>query len=61
MGVGAVAKPYVTGNIADCIRFATPKAAEWERTGNQINAALVAVRSNLVMHAFAVNGSIPRK
>ena len=41
--------------VADCvvdrIRFAVPQPTEWQRIGNQIDAAMVFARSNLLnMH-----------
>src|ERR1044071_3685085 len=37
--------------IRDCIRRSVPQPTEWQRIGNQINAAFVASRSDFVkMH-----------
>jgi len=40
--------------IPDCVRLAVPPATEWQRIGNQINAARVAARTHFVNdHKFS--------
>jgi len=34
--------------IADCIWFAVPQPTEWQHIGNQINTAVIFVRSDFV-------------
>jgi len=34
--------------IRDCIWFAVPEPAEWQRSGNQINAAMIFALSDFI-------------
>ena len=38
----------VANCIADCVWFAIPQATEWQRIGNEIDAASIFTRANLV-------------
>jgi len=41
-------KLCVSDCIADCARLAVPQATEWERIGNQIDAAMIFAGANFV-------------
>jgi len=49
-------KLRVTDCIGDCIRLAVPQATEWQRIGNQINAAFIGSRSHFVNVDFLLPG-----
>jgi hypothetical protein len=38
--------------ILDCIRLGIPQATEWQRIGNQINAAFIFARTNGLGETF---------
>src|SRR6266487_164558 len=39
--VGASAMRRVSDFVVDCVRLAVPQATEWQRIGNQIDAAMI--------------------
>ena len=39
---------HIVDCVTDCIRFAVPQPTEWQRTGNQIEAAMIFARAHLV-------------
>ena len=44
----ATAKLYRVDCVADCASFSVPQPGEWERIGNQIDAAMIFAQANLV-------------
>jgi hypothetical protein len=34
--------------IRGCVRFAIPQPTEWQRIGNEINAAMISARSHFI-------------
>jgi hypothetical protein len=34
--------------VPDCVRFAVPEPPEWQRVGNEIDAAMIFARTNFV-------------
>jgi hypothetical protein len=46
--MGAAPKFGVANRIADRVWFAIPQATDWQRIGNQIDAALISTRADFV-------------
>jgi hypothetical protein len=44
----AAEKLCVAGGVAGCVWLAIPQPAEWQRVGNQINAAIIFARPDFV-------------
>ena len=38
----------VSDCVADCVRLAIPQPTEWQRIGNQIDAAMIFARADFV-------------
>jgi len=49
----------VVNRVADCVWLAIPQGTEWQRIGNQIDAAMIFARADFVKKKLYVLRSYP--